>query len=69
MKVASTADAELLVISAMMFSKMDLSVAKLVSSIPLMVRLVDIVITAGVSKKFYSYIYVYIIYTIYITDI
>ena len=65
MKVASTADAELLVISAMMFSKMDLSVAKLVSSIPLMVRLVDIVITAGVSKNFYSYIYVYIIYTIY----
>ena len=51
MKVASTADAELLVISAMMFSKIDLSVAKLVSSIPLIVRLVDIIITTGVSRK------------------
>ena len=57
MKVASTEDEELLVTSAMMFSKIDLSAVKVVSLTPLMVRLVDITKTSGASK---IYLYIHI---------
>ena len=58
MKVASTEDEEVLVTSAMIFSKIDLSAAKVVSLTPLMVRLVDIAKTSGASR-IYLYWHVY----------
>ena len=51
-KVASTEDAELLVMSAIMPSKTDLSVAKVVSFIPLTVRFADMI--SGASGKSYG---------------
>ena len=56
-KVASTVDAELLVISAITRSNTDLSAANVVSLMPLTVRLTDI--TSGVTKKI---VYIYISY-------
>ena len=60
MKIASTEDEELLVTSAMILSKIDLSAAKVVSLTPLMVRLVDIAKTSGASTIYlYGRLYAY----------